>query len=171
MYLGQNGQIVTKKTQAARAQAAGYWHGEGLTGAPSIVVDLGTQEASFYKGGQLAGVSPVSTGREGYRTPAGHFHILQKELHHFSTLYGNYVDESGAIVVRNVGVLEDKRPPGTHFAGAPMPYFMRVTEGVGLHEGFLPGVPDSHGCIRLPKNMAEIFYANAPEGTPVTIKY
>jgi lipoprotein-anchoring transpeptidase ErfK/SrfK len=50
-----------------------------------------------------------------------------------------------------------------------MPYFMRIANGVGLHQGFLPGVPDSHGCIRMPGNMVLIFWNNAPIGTPVTV--
>ncbi len=38
-------------------------------------------------------------------------------------------------------------------------------------QSYLPGVPDSHGCIRMPMGMAEIFYNNASNGTPVTIKH
>jgi lipoprotein-anchoring transpeptidase ErfK/SrfK len=48
-------------------------------------------------------------------------------------------------------------------------WFMRVTGGVGMHEGYLPGYADSHGCIRLPSDMARIYYHNAPIGTPVKI--
>ena len=36
-----------------------------------------------------------------------------------------------------------------------MPFFMRITGGVGMHEGYLPGYPASHGCIRMPGKMAE----------------
>jgi lipoprotein-anchoring transpeptidase ErfK/SrfK len=51
-----------------------------------------------------------------------------------------------------------------------MPYFMRLGRtAVGLHQGFLPGVPDSHGCIRMPERMAKIFFENAAPGTPVRI--
>ena len=49
-------------------------------------------------------MSPISSGREGYRTPTGRFSIIQKERDHLSTLYGDYVDSSGNVVVRNVGV-------------------------------------------------------------------
>ena len=35
---------------------------------------------------------------------------------------------------------------------------MRITGGVGMHEGFLPGYPASHGCIRMPEFMAEAFF-------------
>ena len=41
--------------------------------------------------------------------------------------------------------------------------------GTGMHEGFLPGYPASHGCIRMPGRMAEIFFNNVSVGTPVTV--
>ncbi len=170
-YLGANNRVVTKLTQAAKAQGGGYWKGEGLSGAPSIVIDLGSQEARFYKGGELVGMSPISSGREGYRTPTGSFSIIQKNADHHSNLYGDYVDSAGNVVVKNIGIQEDRRPAGTSFRGAPMPYFMRITGGVGMHAGYLPGVPDSHGCIRMPKEMAEIFYANVSNGTPVQVTH
>jgi lipoprotein-anchoring transpeptidase ErfK/SrfK len=171
LYLGEDGVVVTKQTQAARPQEDGYWRGDEVAGAPSIVIDLGNQRAYFYKSGQVVGMSPISSGREGYRTPTGRFKILQKNRDHHSSLYGDYVDASGNIVVRNVGVVEDPKPPGTYFRGAPMPYFMRIYSGVGMHAGYLPGVPDSHGCIRMPLRMAQLFYANAPSGTPVTVTH
>ena len=72
----------------------------------------------------------------------------------------------------NVGVNKDPKPPGTRFKGAPMPYFMRLTgSGVGLHAGYLPGYPASHGCIRMPEFMAENFFSSVSIGTPVTITH
>jgi lipoprotein-anchoring transpeptidase ErfK/SrfK len=50
-----------------------------------------------------------------------------------------------------------------------MPYFMRIHGGVGMHAGFLPGFPASHGCIRMPERMAQIFFANVSHGTPVRV--
>ena len=51
-----------------------------------------------------------------------------------------------------------------------MPYFMRLTNsGVGMHQGFLPGVADSHGCIRMPEKLVKIYWENAPLGTPVRV--
>jgi hypothetical protein len=39
-----------------------------------------------------------------------------------------------------------------------------------MHAGYLPGYPASHGCIRLPKQMAIRFYENAAVGTLVVIR-
>ncbi|OAI42892.1 hypothetical protein AYO41_03300 [Verrucomicrobia bacterium SCGC AG-212-E04] len=134
------------------------------------MIDLSEQQAYFFKGKLLVGVSPVSTGKEGTNTPKGHFRIIQKDINHVSNLFGDYVDERGVVVMKNIGVREDRRPRGAHFDGAPMPYFMRIVAGIGMHEGYLPGVPASHGCIRLPAEMAQAFYYAADIGTPVQIK-
>lgn len=173
-YLGANGSVISRPSTLAAAKLAeelSWWEGDGVSGAPSIEINLTSQEARFFKGGKLVGVAPVSTGREGYLTPAGNFRVIQKNKNHRSNLYGNYVDASGNILVANVGVRKDPMPAGGRFHGAEMPYFMRIHGAVGLHAGFLPGFADSHGCIRLPEQMAEIYFANAPLGTPVRVVY
>ena len=147
-----------------------YWDGAG-SGEPRIVIDLDQQRAYFYKGDQIVGVSAVSTGREGYDTPAGEFRIMEKDREHVSSLYGNYVDQSGQVVMENVEADKDPRPRGTIFRGAAMPYFLRIHGGIGIHAGYLPGYPASHGCIRLPEKMALQFFQNAAVGTPVEIRH
>jgi hypothetical protein len=148
-----------------------YWDGDHASGNPSIKISLGEQRAYFYKSGVLVGVSQLSTGREGLNTPTGSFKIIQKDKDHVSSLFGDYVDSSGKVVVPNVEVKKDPKPPGTHFQGTPMPYFMRIVSGTGLHAGYLPGYPASHGCIRMPEFMAENFFRSVSVGTPVTITH
>jgi len=168
-YLGSSGQVVAKPSSVGMVDTVSYWDGDGIPGSPSITIDLREQKAFFYKSGKLVGVSMISSGREGYSTPSGSFKIIQKNKDHVSNLYGDYVDGGGNVVVANVGVKRDPKPPGTKFRGAPMPYFMRIHGGVGMHAGFLPGFPASHGCIRMPERMAEIFFANVSHGTPVRV--
>src|SRR6184192_407845 len=146
-----------------------YWDGDGIDGKPSITISLSEQRAYFYKTGVLVGVSQLSTGREGLNTPYGHFSIIQKDVNHVSSLFGDYVDSAGNVVVPNVDVTKDPKPPGAHFRGTPMPYFMRIVSGTGMHAGYLPGYPASHGCIRMPEFMAENFFKSVSTGTPVTI--
>jgi len=146
-----------------------YWDGDNANGSPSVKISLGEQRAYFYKGGVLVGVSQLSTGREGLNTPTGTFKIIQKDKDHVSSLFGDYVDSSGNVVVPNVDVKKDPKPPGAHFKGTPMPYFMRIVSGTGMHAGYLPGYPASHGCIRMPEFMAEDFFRSVSLGTPVTI--
>jgi hypothetical protein len=157
-----------EKRTPSRAGAT-FWNGDYLSGAPSIRIDLLTQRAYFYKGNELAGVSPVSTGRPGYETPTGSFRITQKSPAHRSNLYGDYVDANGNIVLPNVDIRRDKAPPAAPFRGASMPNFLRFNDAVGMHGGHLPGYPASSGCVRLPDEMARHFFEHAPTGTPVVV--
>lgn len=148
-----------------------YWDGDGVAGSPSVKISLSEQRAYFYKGDQLVGVSLISTGREGFNTPTGSWRLQQKNRHHVSSLYGDYVDAQGNVIKKDVDTSKDKRPPGAIYDGAKMPFFMRIHGGVGMHEGFLPGYPASHGCIRMPSFMAEHFFNNVEVGTPVSISH
>lgn len=135
----------------------------------SIRVSLAQQKAFLYVGNQLAIESPISSGKRAGWTPAGLFTIFAKEPNHASTIYGNFVDVGGRIVREGVCSRTDSAPSGTHFEGAPMAHFMPITNKVGFHAGYLPGYPASHGCIRMPAHMAQLFYENTPLKTPVTI--
>ena len=168
-YLTSGGDVVAKPSGVGINDTVSYWDGDGVSGNPSITIDLGEQKAFFYKDGRLVGVSMISSGREGYRTPSGQYKIIQKSKDHVSNLYGDYVDQGGNVMVANVGVKRDPKPPGTTFRGAPMPYFLRFHGGYGLHAGFLPGFAASHGCVRMPERMAQIFFANVSQGTPVRV--
>lgn len=169
-YLGTGAPVIDPAAKESLAMKKSYWDGDGISGAPSMVISLSKQTCSFYKGDKLVGISAISSGREGYGTPPGNYKIIQKKIDHKSNLYGNYVDAAGNVVKKDVSPKTDPCPPGAQFAGAPMPYWMRLTNaGVGMHQGFLPGVPDSHGCIRMPEQMVKIFWAHAPLGTPVSI--
>src|SRR6266480_2508248 len=52
-----------------RAAPAGWWHDEGGSGSPKIIVHIGEQKAEFYKGKTLVGETTVSTGKPGFSTP------------------------------------------------------------------------------------------------------
>jgi lipoprotein-anchoring transpeptidase ErfK/SrfK len=143
---------------------------ESHSGRPTIVVSLRQQEAYIYRAGHLTASSRISSGREGYRTPTGRFRVIRKDEDHRSSIYGDYVDNSGRVVKANVDSRRDPKPPHSHFVGTPMPYFLEFSPGYGLHQGYLPGVPASHGCIRMPYWKARQFYNAAHIGTPVVVK-
>jgi lipoprotein-anchoring transpeptidase ErfK/SrfK len=148
------------------------WHPEGLSGEPSIVIDLRIQRADIYLGGQYAGWAVVATGKEGYDTPAGDYNILEKVVDKRSTLYGRTVDAEGNTVNPDADARKHSPPAGGRFVYAPMPYWMRLTwRGIGMHAGPIPhpGSPASHGCIRLPKDFAIQLYKIVRIGTPVRI--
>ena len=139
------------------------------TGEVVILIDLADQHAYLLSRGQVLLTAPVSTGREGYDTPAGQYSVIQKDIDHRSSIYGAYVRD-GIILKENVDIRKDSRPSGSVFVGASMPYFLRIVGGVGLHAGYLPGYPASHGCIRMPESKAQRFFYAARVGTPVTVK-
>jgi ankyrin repeat protein len=108
-----------------------------------VTVDLSSQRAWVTKQGRIINHTKVSTGREGYGTPAGRYVITDKHTSHVSTLY--------------------------HVA---MPWFMRLNCGaIGLHSGYVTGQPASHGCIRLPYEKAKQFFSQVRVGDEVEIVY
>jgi lipoprotein-anchoring transpeptidase ErfK/SrfK len=136
----------------------------------AVLVSLSRQRAYLYAGNQVAIDTPVSSGKKAGFTPTGSFTIMQKDPNHRSNIYGNFLDSRGRVVRGGVSARIDSAPSGTHFEGAPMFYFMRLTsEGVGMHIGILPGYPASHGCIRLPAEIAPQIYAHVKVGTPVQV--
>src|SRR6267143_1581531 len=135
-----------------------------------IVVSIPKQRAYLMIGDQIVADGPVSSGRRGQTTPNGHFAVMEKDPNHHSSLYGDFVDSSGRTVRGGVSARSDSAPSGTHFAGASMKWFLRLTgEGVGMHIGILPGYPASHGCIRESVDGAKLFYDHAKVGTPIDV--
>jgi lipoprotein-anchoring transpeptidase ErfK/SrfK len=136
----------------------------------TVLVSLSRQRAYLYAGNQLAIDTPISSGKKAGFTPTGDFRIMQKDPNHRSNIYCNFIDSKGRMVRSGVSALIDSAPSGSHFVGAPMFFFMRLTpEGVGMHIGILTGYPASHGCIRLPAEIAPQIYARVKVGTPVQV--
>jgi len=136
-----------------------------------LIVSLGKQRAYLMVGDQTVIDSPISSGKLGHTSPSGSMKILEKDPNHHSSLYGDFVDSYGRIVRAGVSMHIDAAPSGTHFQGAEMKWFMRLTdEGVGMHVGILPGYPASHGCIRMPSDAAKLFYDRVKIGTPVEVQ-
>jgi lipoprotein-anchoring transpeptidase ErfK/SrfK len=162
------GQLVTGQAPAVINQAA---YGRLTPQNISIVVSLSRQRLVVKAGDETAIDSPVSSGKRARPTPTGTFPILQKDPDHRSNVYGNFVDSRGRVVRGGISALIDSAPSGTHFEGAPMTWFMRLTwEGVGMHVGILPGYAASHGCIRLPSEVAHDLYAKVNLGTIVRVE-
>jgi lipoprotein-anchoring transpeptidase ErfK/SrfK len=165
-------QTATNAVKAVVAPNAptGFWHDNDVSGSPKIVVHLSEQKAYFYKGKILVGESTVSTGKKGFGTPPGHYHVVSKDRNHVSSEFGDYVDDEGHVVKGNVDNRKDPRPPGSHFDGARMPFCMHFNGGYAMHQGYVPPFAASHGCIRIPHGMAEHFFDAAPEGTSIIVK-
>ena len=139
-------------------------------GPATIRICLSEQRVYLYKGEALIGDTKCSSGKNGFETPPGDYKVMQKNKDHVSNLYGNFVDAEGTVVQRDVDTSKMKVPEGATFAGAKMPYFQRFTGGYGLHAGVVPNRRASHGCVRLPRIMAERFFTQTKVGTPVVVE-
>jgi hypothetical protein len=136
--------------------------------AYSVEIDLEEQTAYLIRGRQVVLATPISTGRSGHLTENGSFKIIEKERNHFSSLYGKIVDRNGRTVVADADA-DMAVPRGGKFLAAPMRYFMRFHDAIGMHAGYLPGYPASHGCVRLPEQNAIAFFNAVEVGTPVHV--
>ncbi len=135
-----------------------------------VIVSLTKQRAYLMTGDEIAIDSPISSGKRGHTSPNGSFSVLEKDKDHRSNIYGDYVDSKGRVVRGGISSQIDSAPSGTHYVGASMKWFMRLTSGgVGMHVGILPGYPASHGCIRMPEPAAAQFYSHVKVGTPVRV--
>jgi L,D-transpeptidase catalytic domain len=119
------------------------WHPETSPQGPVLmVISLPEQQAYVYRNGVLIGRTTISSGRAGHRTPTGVFTVLEKQRKHYSNIY----------------------------KGAAMPFMERLTwGGIALHGGKLPGYPDSHGRVRLPKEFSELLFGVTRIGTTVVV--
>jgi hypothetical protein len=169
-FLASCAEYPTAVAPAPTPPPVGYWNGDGVPGSPKIVVSISEQHASFFKGKHLVGESTVSTGKPGFGTPPGQYTVLSKDAAHVSTVFGDYVDDFGNVVKSNIDSRKDPKPPGSHYDGARMPYAMFFRGGYAMHQGYVPPYAASHGCIRVPREMAQTFFDNAPVGTPVIVK-
>jgi hypothetical protein len=136
----------------------------------SLEIALSEQRGLLLVDGVVAMDYPVATGKRSHPTPKGDYRIKAKQKDYSSNLYGKIVDAAGTVLVEDADTRQHAVPEGATFAGAKMPYWMRLTDtGVGLHVGYVPGRPASHGCIRLKRAVAEELFSLTKIGTPVVI--
>ena len=135
-----------------------------------VIVSISRQRAYLMVGDEIGIDTPISSGKAGHETPTGTFTVLEKDPDHRSSLYGAFCDNQNRIVRAGVSLHVDSAPSGTHFIGAPMLWFCRFHDAVGMHVGILPGYPASHGCVRLPEEIAKLIYSKVKVGTPVEVQ-
>jgi lipoprotein-anchoring transpeptidase ErfK/SrfK len=119
-----------------------FWRDVPTSGQQRVIVSLSDQLAYVYRGETLVAVSTISSGKDEKPTPTGIFSVLDKQPMYRSKKYDN----------------------------APMPWMQRIDQyGIALHAGYNPGIPASHGCVRLPSAFAKKLYSVTDVGTPVYI--
>jgi len=142
-----------------------------------VEVDLSEQKARIYKKGEGTDIlvieTQISSGTGERPTPVGSYKILEKKPDKESNLYGKWVDlDTGKVLISDGDSREPPEGDGNYeFRGSPMPYWLRLTRGgVGMHIGYVPNYPASHGCIRMPKQIQPLVYSKVKAGTPVLVK-
>ena len=148
---GARNRLTSRNKMSALDIAAetGHWRAAQilLGGGPPpdrlrLEISLALQRVALVKNGVSVYRTQCSTGRPGYSTKRGEFVITNKERNHRSTIY--HVE---------------------------MPYFMRLScLDFGMHAGYVPNYPASHGCIRLPEEAARKFFSEIPVGTLVSVQ-
>lgn len=116
---------------------------ERLAAEPQFIsVSNAQQFLGYYEYGNLKYTFAVSTARQGRITPRMKGVICQKIRHHHSHLSGN----------------------------VSMPYSMRLKKRYLIHEGVMPGQPDSAGCVRMFEKDAALLFSLVKVGTPFEVK-
>jgi lipoprotein-anchoring transpeptidase ErfK/SrfK len=124
--------------------------------------------AGIPRRGKVSLIAPIASGKPGWSTPTGNFAITSKDIDHRSQSFGSIIDGSGRIATSDA-TPRTHVPHGFHYQPAPMPYYMEFDQAIGMHAGFLPGYPASHGCVRMPRDLAARFFERVHLRTPVTV--
>lgn len=132
-----------------------------------IIIDLSEQRAKVYYGSTLVIETQISSGGPGHATSPGNFFIGEKLIDKKSGRYGTWYDAAGNKLKGD----DAHAPPagGVKFVGVDMPYWLRINGGIGMHIGYVPNNPVSHGCIRVPSTVQPLIYSKVKVGTSVTI--
>jgi len=121
----------------AFAQAA---PGVPCSAAAKACIDLSANTTWLMQNGTVTyGGVPITSGKPGYETPPGTFHVTYKDVDHWSRAYD-----------------------------APMPYSVFFTNtGIAFHEGSLTA--KSHGCVHLSPEAARTYYNALHPGDVVEV--
>lgn len=164
LYLAACGQAPVRPEEEARETLwrMGEYTEEGATtqmsaarpeSGPSgskrreLLISLAGQRFSYLEDGVEVRTGPISSGASGHPTPKGRFRVLSKDPDKVSSRYTNQL-------------------------GMPawMPYAIQFHGHYFLHEGWLPGHPDSHGCVRLREEDARFLFDRLQLGDPILIR-
>jgi lipoprotein-anchoring transpeptidase ErfK/SrfK len=133
-----------------------------------VIINLSEQRVYLVERGKVILIAPIASGKPGWSTPTGNFAIISKDIDHRSRNFGSVVDRFGRIATLNA-TPATRVPAGFYYRPAPMPYYMEFSPAIGMHSGYLPGYPASHGCVRIPQNIAGQFFRRVHIGTAVRV--
>jgi lipoprotein-anchoring transpeptidase ErfK/SrfK len=162
------GRVFAHGIRLLIALSAVAWATRAAAAQTKVIINLSEQRAYLVEEGRVTLVSPIASGKPGWPTPTGNFSIFNKDIDHRSRSFGSVIDTYGGVVNGNA-TPSSRVPRGCHYRPASMPYFMEFSPAVGMHAGYLPGYPASHGCVRMPRDFAALFFERVHTGTPVRV--
>jgi lipoprotein-anchoring transpeptidase ErfK/SrfK len=112
----------------------------------ALTIYLDSQTFEYVEDDRVVASGPISSGSAQHPTPTGSFRVLSKDKNKRSGSYTNYFDQN-----------------------TPMPYSLQFYGPYFIHEGWLPGHADSHGCVRLQYENARLLYSRIKVGDPVQV--
>jgi hypothetical protein len=163
-------------TEPSYPKTYSVWKNEDLLAGTtpensSLRLVTGTQRGLLMRGREIVMDYPICTGRSGHETPTGEYQITEMVVDKRSNRYGRIYDAEGDCVESDADILKDAVPEGGRFEGAPMRYWMRLTnDGIGHHVGPVKRYRASHGCIRGPASAVPIVHKKVKPGTPVVVE-
>jgi hypothetical protein len=111
-----------------------------------LTIRLKSQRFEYTEGRELVRDGEVSSGSQEHPTPRGAFRVLSKEKDKRSGRYTNDFDQP-----------------------TPMPYAIQFNGPYYVHQGWLPGHADSHGCVRLHYADAKFIFERIRVGDRVAV--
>jgi lipoprotein-anchoring transpeptidase ErfK/SrfK len=128
-------------------QKAHQYIGPAPTVSPDtkLLVDIGNQNFHYYENGNHIRSGVISSGTRGHPTPRGVYRAGIKDRNKKSGLY--------------------PKPNG----GANMHYAIQIRGDYFLHEGYLPGHPASHGCVRVWTEDAKFLFKRVNRGDKIVV--
>jgi lipoprotein-anchoring transpeptidase ErfK/SrfK len=138
--------LLTEPTTTALTAEANATSRTNTAKHRSLTISLGEQSFEYKEDESVVRSGPISSGKPGNPTPTGRFKVLSKDEHKVSSRYTNQLGMQ-----------------------AWMPYSIQFYGHYFLHEGWLPGHPDSHGCVRVAEKDARFLFERLRIGDPVLV--
>jgi lipoprotein-anchoring transpeptidase ErfK/SrfK len=111
-----------------------------------LVLHIDSQRFEYFEDRRLVHYGPLSSGRAEDATPKGTYSVGVKIKDKVSSKYRNQLGMQ-----------------------AWMPWSVQIHGSYFLHEGWLPGYPDSHGCVRVGAKDAKFLYTNLRRGDRIVV--
>lgn len=115
-------------------------------GKRQLDIRLAAQRFNYFEDDQLVWSGLISSGAAQHPTPRGSYRLQSKVKNKRSGSYTNFFNMP-----------------------TPMPYALQFKGPYWIHEGYLPGVPASHGCVRLRYEDARFVYERMRIGDRIVI--